>query len=472
MAGRKRGRRVLVMIVLFVFLLNYLAFFTPSAIKPARAANPTIEQQISIINDISNTISSNSYGPTDNSLGLILWDSTLFTGATVYFEASIFCESACTGPTKTVYAALFNSSGSQVTGSEVTTTSTSTARVRSAAITANLTDNTAYTVQVKVDSGGTGRIRGGRLVVVQTSTTAILKTLNIVSVGKNVAVSATSDTQLTQKKIYRYNSAGFNPAPTIYFEATMNAGASGTITASLYTDGGTCTSQVTSSAVTVSTTRVTRVRSSAITLVNGTEYMVCVIRTTADGNIRNAQIILEQSSATGITALETLSMISPDLETTTSASYANTSVTNGYTPANWAAGTFAYLYYATMKSSAGNAFAILENRTAVDNIDTPTTTELSTASTSYVLLRSADVSGNSDWPSSAVNLLNNIKNDGGGTTSVSGTWLVIQVSSLQTPEYLVWFFPLALFLPVLIKWFKLRQMKKGFIWKNKSVYAL
>ncbi|MBU3957361.1 glycosyltransferase, partial [Patescibacteria group bacterium] len=79
------SKGVLAILMVGVLLLNYLAFFAPG--RPVLAqTQPKIEQQINIIDQEYST-ASNSYEPTDNSLGIVRWTAGSYTGATVYFEA-------------------------------------------------------------------------------------------------------------------------------------------------------------------------------------------------------------------------------------------------------------------------------------------------------------------------------------------------------------------------------------------------
>lgn len=80
------ARSVLVFLLVISLSINYLVFFTPSA--KAAGTTPALEQQINFTNSGINTAST-SYTPTDNSLGVINWNSANYDGTTqnVYFEA-------------------------------------------------------------------------------------------------------------------------------------------------------------------------------------------------------------------------------------------------------------------------------------------------------------------------------------------------------------------------------------------------
>ncbi|MDP2864475.1 MAG: hypothetical protein Q8N73_02375 [bacterium] len=197
----------------------------PPEIKQAQAATRTIEQQINII-DQSYSNGNASYFPTDNALGLIRWDSAKYNGDTVYFEAVIACQPGLDCP-QTVYAALFSSTGTQVTNSEVSTSSIPYVRIRSSALTLgtlpNLESGIDYTVKIQ-GAGATARItiKSARLIIVQSDATSITDTQTQIEVGDNSSTTATTYTDLTEKKIYLYDANKFNPVPaTTTFEATI-----------------------------------------------------------------------------------------------------------------------------------------------------------------------------------------------------------------------------------------------------------
>jgi hypothetical protein len=151
-------------------------FYTVSSLT-TNSTNPTIEQQINIIDQTYTTLST-SDSPADNSLGLVNWDGTKYTGATVYFEAVIKNDG-----TNTTTATLYSSGGSSVSGSAVTTTSSSYTRVRSSSI--SLSNGTDYTVSLKTSSGGSASMIAARLIVVQTSASMITDTQGQVEVGNH-----------------------------------------------------------------------------------------------------------------------------------------------------------------------------------------------------------------------------------------------------------------------------------------------
>ncbi|MDO8557882.1 MAG: hypothetical protein Q7S09_01665 [bacterium] len=196
--------------------------------KEAHAVTRTIEQQINII-DQTYTNGSAVYNPTDNSLGLIRWDSAKYNGDTVYFEAVLESDPGPTGECSNTYAAFFASNGTQVSGSEVSEGGLGYTRVRSAALTLgtlpNLESGIDYTVRVRCSDiwGTSAHIRAARLIVVQSADPSITDTQTQIEVGNNQSTAGTTYADLTDKKIYRYTSANWDSAPTVNFEASLKA---------------------------------------------------------------------------------------------------------------------------------------------------------------------------------------------------------------------------------------------------------
>ncbi|HCC42531.1 TPA: hypothetical protein DEP93_03595, partial [candidate division WWE3 bacterium] len=261
-----------------------------------------------------------------------------------------------------------------------------------------------------------------------------------VEVGGNETTTATSYTNLTNKKIWRYDSSKFSPAPTAYFEAVISNDTAGQTTyAALYTDGATCSSQVSGSEVSTTGTTWSRVRSSGISLTDGTDYTVCVKASANTAKIANSKIVLEQTDATnGIRAVELYQMqvnsLLTDADATYSSSYRYTSFNPGINPtqSSFEGGTFTYYYEATMKTSAGTGYATLYNATSGTAI---TGGEITTASTTYSRVRSGDITANMPYgPSSlsqAQDMDTQAKNSATNTTSLASSWVIIQVSNLS-----------------------------------------
>jgi hypothetical protein len=396
---------------------------------------PAIEQQIEIINQSHNTTGA-TYSPTDNSLGLIEWDSSKYTGATPYFEAIIRTNDATAG--RSARAALYDSAGNVVSGSEVTTLSTTFVRLRSNALT--LADG-QYTVRISNENASyIAYIQAARLIIQQTDTTKITDTQTHIDVGNNQTATSDSYLPLTDKKIYYYDADVFTPAPTAYFEATLSSDtALATAAAALYENGSTCTAQVSGSEVSVTGTDWGLVKSSSITLSDNTEYMVCILAengTTA--KIANARIILNQADTNGVTDLEIIHQQINTLNTQSNTTATNKDYRNRYNPEltttqiAFAGGTFSHFFESTIKTTAGTGYARIINRTTGGVI---TNSQIETTGTDYSRVRSGTITANlPSWPSTtaAQEMDSQIWNSATNTTSVSTSSIIIQVSGLST----------------------------------------
>ena len=447
------SKSILAALLICAIVLNYSALFTRQTY--AQAPDPAIEQQINIIDQNFPTTSTTDT-PTDNSLGLVNFDSANYSGDTVYFEAVIVCGS-CSGGNAQASATLYTSGGSAIT--TVSTTASSWTRVRSASVSLSAGN---YTVRLKLDAtSGTARIVAARLIIAQSDATNITNTQTQIEVGNNETITTdTTVVVLTDKKLWLYTSGSYDGTVTTTFGATVWRG-NGNYTASacLYTTGGTEVGCV--GANNNSPTYPTPV---SVSLTNGTTYEVRV-KTDSDqsktAEIANAKVIISQTAAGGLTKMELYHQYANTLRASGSVLGIITEYHNLYTPGNFVGGTFGYFHEATLKNSAVNGFARLINFDADpdDEIDNPTSSEVSNNTSSYVRSRSADLSGNSDWPSSATQLDTIIyTSDISGATSVSTSWLIIVVTNLQIPENVWFFIPLVIFIPATIKFFRRKKL--------------
>ena len=178
--------------------------------------DPTLEQQINIVNGFY-SVSSTTYAPDDNSLGIITWDGTKYPNSTVYFEATIGG-----GAGGNTYAALHETDGTVVTDSEVNNDYSAYNVVRSGAIT--LETGTSYTVRVNNTSASyDALLKNARLVVIQTHTEKITTTQTSIDIGDKGGNSSGTYAAIPASKEYYYDSTKFTPAPTAEFEAVMRS---------------------------------------------------------------------------------------------------------------------------------------------------------------------------------------------------------------------------------------------------------
>ena len=390
-----------------------------------KSVQPTIEQQINIITK-SQFSNNTTWVPTDNSLGVAYWDADKYPGATVYLEID-FYETEWLG-----YVALHKADGTYVGEWNADMGSNSYHRMRTSALT--LTDDTGYTVRWKSANSFGQTLLAARFIVIQTDTAKITGTETPVEIGGNETTTSASYTNLTNKTAWLYDSSKFTPAPTATFEAVLaNDTAGQTTYAALYTDGATCSSQVTGSEVSTTGTAFTRVRSGSVTLSSGTAYTVCIKAGANTAKITNAKVLLSQSDAGGITDTELyqqqVNYPITDADATYTSAYKYTYFNPGLSSvqSSFEGGTFNYFYEATMKTSAGTGYARLYNATAGTAI---TNAEITTSSTSYTRIRSGDIT--SYMPSSTPQDMDTqAKNSATNTTSLANSWIIVQVSNLS-----------------------------------------
>ncbi|OGC79606.1 hypothetical protein A3K01_03050 [candidate division WWE3 bacterium RIFOXYD1_FULL_43_17] len=390
-----------------------------------RSVQPIIEQQINIITK-SQYSNNTTWVPTDSSLGIAYWDADKYPGATVYLEID-FYETEWLG-----YVALHKADGTYVGEWNADMGSNSYHRMRTTALT--LTDDTGYTVRWKSANSFGQTLLAARFIVIQTDTTKITATETPVEIGGNETTTSASYANLTDKRTWLYDSSKFTPTPTATFEATLaNDTAGQTTYAALYTDGATCSSQVTGSEISTTGTAFTRVRSGSVTLSSGTEYTVCIKAGANTAKIANAKVLLSQSDSGGITDTELyqqqVNYPVTDADATYTSAYKYTYFNPGLSPtqSSFEGGTFNYFYEATMKTSAGTGYARLYNATAGTAI---TNGEITTASTSYTRVRSGNIT--SYMPASTPQDLDTqAKNSATNTTSLANSWIIVQVSDLS-----------------------------------------
>ncbi len=470
------SRSVIAAFLVIVMLINYLAFFAEPKLAKA-AGTPKIEQQINILTyNTSNdgyTTTSTTDNPTDNSLGLIRWDASVFSDiSAVYFEAVIKTSNA----SHTTTASLYDKDGNQISGSgcTVTTTSTTYTRVRaSTAFTActNYATPDDYTVRIKISDGAsTASIKAARLIVLQVGAADGMITKTQTQAELSCGECKTTQTAYTivaNPKYYCFDvtqtgttcstaasPSRFSPSPTVYFEAAMKiANAASTHSVALFTTGGT---QVTSSEVTTTSTSYTRVRSSAITLTAGTEYEVRHKTSNAshEAAIIGGKLIIEQSDATnGIAAVETLQSYTTGYRSTTG-SYANLGYPNSFDTSN-ISGTITYYHEAAIYVEDGKDTPAGTTKSRISD-GTQNLGEVTSTSTTRDRIRSTSIS-----PTTAVfDSQLECTSCSSRTAVTTQNWLIIQLQSIPVPEIAILALPMMLFLPKLIRYIKEKRKSK------------
>lgn len=223
------------------------------------------------------------------------WDADAYDGEIkVYFEAVLKSSTS-----SSAYALICSLSGTEVTGSEVSTTSTTSTVVRSGDIKANLVDNTGYVTYIKATSGVTTTIYAARLIIVQSGGVTKTET-QVPLIGQLISSQSVSIIDHYYSYRFYYDASKYDGSVSIFFESSCRSTGGGiTATAYLY---DTSSNQITS--VSVVGTTGARVRSSAISLTDGTTYIVKLRTSNAffAAQIGSCKLIIQQ---TGFTKTET-----------------------------------------------------------------------------------------------------------------------------------------------------------------------
>ena len=225
-----------------------------------------------------------------------------------------------------------------------------------------------------------------------------------ISAKSNRAPIASLDT--IQITVYYTTSSGVASTSVRLWDATANAA-------------------VTNSEITTTNTNWTNVRSNSIALTSGNEYIVQIKTSDASATARiaNAKIILEQTDASGISKTEIIHQYVNTLATDADTTYTEQDYDNEWNPNNWNEWSYAAYLETTIKTSDGTGYASLCDIT--NSVDI-TGSELSSVNTSYERQRSSDIYNN--LPGSAADLDTQIKNSATDTTSITTSWLIIQLS--------------------------------------------
>lgn len=390
-------------------------------VTPAAAAG--LEQYISITNQEFSTTA--TADPADNSLGIIHWNQSAFSDATVYFEAVIKCD-ACSGGNAQATATLYTTGGSAVTNAHVSTTDSNYQLVRTAtAITNNLSDNTDYTVRLTRDAtAGTASLIGARLVVIQSASGALTATQSQLEIGSSGTTTNTSFTLPGYPKIIYYDASRFAPTPTVTFEASLKSSDPTTIASAALSASPTCASTVSGSSVSVNGNSWTLGRSNAFTLNSGT-YYVCFQTSdaTASASIANAKLVLTQSNPSGITKTRTLLPFHTTPLAHNTDTYVSLGATLNFNRNHFTEANFDFYYESILTTNGGTAYSRLYNTTDSTAI---TDSENTTTQTAFDRVISPEITAN--LPSGEKTLDAQLKNSSINITSESASWLVVDMT--------------------------------------------
>ncbi len=394
-----------------------------------------IEQQINIIDQEYST-SSETYVPTDNSLGIVKFDPGKYNGETLYFEAILKTDTNAYGRYRSSSISLPASAKEYTVRlkSQGPGSGCSAGEFEARAQLYNITDSSETATVENNDcvyyvTPAPVYIQAARLIVVQSDATAITDTQTQVEVGNNDTTSNTSYELLTDHKIYRWDDDRFSGTVSVYFEATLVGVSFDTGYAALSSSGN-CASIVTGSEVSESTTTWSLERSGNIVsnLTDDTDYWVCVKCASGDGGgIANAKIIIDQTDSGGLTKTQIVHQYNntPAID---SDDYTAKDFDNQFNASNFSGADFTAYFESTLLTSGGGTYyaRLTDGTTAIAN------TELTGTNTQYVRKRGTNIWN--DLPSSATNTDVELKN--GNTpeqTTSSTSWLLIQAGDQQGP---------------------------------------
>jgi len=361
---------------------------------------------------------------------------------------------------------------------EVTTTYEQYTRVRTSC-TLSLTNGTAYTVRVSTsDASGHVQINAARIIIIQQPASGqITDTEASVEVGDSqTGITGTTYAAMTRPKYYCFDTQDtgtsctdtasvttWDPAPTVYFEATLTNNTSAKLTyAELYdiTAGAAVASSPVScgpsSSPSCGTTQFNLKRSGSITLTAGHVYEVRVqVDSGSTGAIANAHIILYQSAAGGVVKTETIQMYN-------NYQRAVTTSTVDYWPNRFERNnlertgeTVTYFNESDMiNTNCPKNGTCGSDGVSLYNADDLTGISSSSANTDVdsvlTRVRGTDISANLPAAGSPKNLVILISPYSGQTLTTNKTWLIIQISDLNVPEIALAALPIVFFIPKVI----------------------
>lgn len=216
-------------------------------------------------------------------------DPALYTTGAFFYEALLQTTAAI------AYAQLYTKAGAAITGAQVTTTSTTNARVRSGDITANISAG-EHIGRIKNDGVNSTVFSGDRVIVIQNGT-SLEKTETQIQIWKYNDGNTTSTSYVDPGTIgmvfFLFLSAGWDQISAAYHDATFKTSA-GTGYVTITEAAGT---ELSNAEVSTTSTSYVRVRSAAVTLVNATTYKARIKNSgTGTTNVRDSRIVIQQNN--------------------------------------------------------------------------------------------------------------------------------------------------------------------------------
>ena len=396
-------------ILLILFLLPELAF----------AATAKLEKHVSLIN-ITRTTNQTSYQSTADREPIFFYDADAYDNVTaIYAEAVMRAGTAG----DTAYMTLSTLANVNVTGAEVTTTSTTNVNVRSGDIKANLTDSGEYRARWKCDNGAGGAPAGTcafdqfRLIIVQQGLITKTETVIEIAEDNNVPSSATW-ADPADHYIFEYDADQYDGTVNVFLEADLHENSSGnTVQARLFDiTGGTHVSG--SEVKDTGDTTTDRIRSSAFSLTDGRQYKAQTFASSTSDDLVAVKIVIQQTGSPSKTE-SYLSMLNT-LSSGTATAYDDQNRELQWDTSNWAGDSTTYNWSSTLKVTANTGYSQLFKRADGGEISTVTTT-----ATSYTLVSNAGIS----LPAGDGNILDHQRKiDTSGTVSVARAFIVARVS--------------------------------------------
>jgi hypothetical protein len=248
-----------------------------------------IVKVVPLAHEITDSRANGLYGNTAFAVHWLYTAANYDPTPAVYFEAIL----AVTGGSGTAYASLYTAGGSAVTGGEVSTTSGTPTRVRTADLLANLVDGTEYRYRLKSTDGTvTCTVYMARLVIVQNGT--IVATETVVDFGSSFSFANTSyATDTTKTQVMLVDKDQYDGTVACYFEASLST-TSGTVNAQLAKSDGT---DITGTELSHNTSTDTRKRSGDIwgNITDGDTHLVEIKTSAGTGRCRHARLVIVQT---------------------------------------------------------------------------------------------------------------------------------------------------------------------------------
>ena len=347
---------------------------------------------------------------------LYLYESADHNDSTMYFECVILSDG-----TRAVHTSLYNQSAAQLSGSEISSTSSNNTLVRSSAI--SMVNNDTYHVRIRT-SGGTLTTSYGivhpRLIEEVESFTPSDQEVNIALYGDEYYAwgAPYNWVELAENgSFFRFDSANWQDDAEFYLEGTFAASTSTEADLELW--NSTDNSTVSSSRITTTSTSLARVRSPQLTLTTAKDYSAQGGSDGGDidhiGEFAYAGLVVKLPNAWKFETHHH-AILDPYYNSNHTTFVGYTATRLRWDPTKWDSYTGVY-HEASMQAAASQTiYHQLAEWTSATARTEIAATQISTTSTVPVRIRSGDISG--DLPGSSVELKEEWKVSGGSTGNI------------------------------------------------------